>query len=68
LYEFELVYGFEDQDVEEGKTSMEEKQIRRLPVLSRDKQLTGIAALAELAIKAGAVEAGEAVQSISSSR
>ena len=64
----ELVYGFEDQDVEEAKALMEEKQIRRLPVLSRDKQLTGMVALADLATKAGAAKAGEAVRSISSSR
>lgn len=64
----ELVYGFEDQDVEEAQTLMEKKQIRRLPVLSRDKQLTGIVALADLATKAGAAKAREAVQSISSSR
>ena len=35
----ELVYAFEDQDLEEAEQLMQEKQIRRLPVLSRDQQL-----------------------------
>ena len=64
----ELVYGFEDQEVEEAQALMEQKQIRRLPVLSRDKQLTGIVALADLATKAGAAKAGQTTQAISSSR
>ena len=63
----EIVYGFEDQDVDDAQALMEQKQIRRLPVLSRDKQLTGIVALADLATKAGAAKAGQATQAISSS-
>jgi CBS domain-containing protein len=47
---------------------MEQKQIRRLPVLSRDKELVGIVALADLATKVGAAQAGQAIQAISSSR
>ena len=64
----EIVYGFEDQDVDDAQALMEQKQIRRLPVLNRDKQLTGIVALADLATKAGAAKAGQATQAISSSR
>jgi CBS domain-containing protein len=41
----EIVYCFDDQDVEEAERVMQEKQIRRLPVLTRDKQLAGIVAL-----------------------
>ena len=63
----ELVYGFEDQDVEEAQALMQQKQIRRLPVLSRDKQLVGIVALADLATKVSAAKAGKATQAISSS-
>jgi len=50
----ELVYGFEDQELEEAQALMEQKQIRRLPVLSRDKELVGIVALTDLATKVGA--------------
>ena len=63
----ELVYGFEDQELEEAQALMEQKQIRRLPVLSRDKALVGIVALADLATKVGAAQAGQATQAISSS-
>jgi len=45
---------------------MEQKQIRRLPVLSRNKQLVGIVALADLATNVSAAKAGKATQAISS--
>jgi CBS domain-containing protein len=63
----ELVYGFEDQDLEEAQALMEQKQIRRLPVLSRDQQLIGIVAMADLATKVGRAQAGQATQAISAS-
>ena len=64
----EPVYGFEDQDLEDAQTLMEQKQIRRLPVMSRDKELVGIVALGDLAAKVGAATVGQATQAISSSR
>ena len=42
---------FEDQDIEEAERVMEKTQIRRLPVLDRDKRIVGIATLGDLAIK-----------------
>jgi CBS domain-containing protein len=36
-----IVYGFEDQDVQEAVRIMEEYQIRRLPILNRQKRLGG---------------------------
>ena len=63
----EPVYGFEDQELGDAQTLMEQKQIRRLPVLSRDKALVGIVALADLATRVGATQAGQATQAISSS-
>jgi len=64
----ELVCGFEDQDLDEAQALMEQKQIRRLPVLSRDKALVGIVALGDLAAKVGAAMVGQATQAISSSK
>jgi CBS domain-containing protein len=49
----DVVYGFEDQDVREAARIMEEKQIRRLVVLDRDKRLVGIVSLGDLATDAG---------------
>src|SRR4051812_2239561 len=37
-----VVFVFADQEVEEAARTMEEKQIRRLPVLNRAKRLVGI--------------------------
>lgn len=64
----EPVYGFEDQDVEDAQTLMEQKQIRRLPVMSRDEELVGIVALGDLAAKVGAAMVGQATQAISTSK
>jgi len=44
----DLIYCFEDQDINEVKKTMGEKQIRRMPVLNRDKRLVGVVALADL--------------------
>jgi CBS domain-containing protein len=49
----ELVYCFEDDEVEEAARLMETRQIRRLPVLSRNKRLVGIVSLGDLAIRHG---------------
>jgi CBS domain-containing protein len=43
------VYCFEDQDVQEAARLMEAQQIRRLPVLNRQKRLVGIVSLDDLA-------------------
>jgi CBS domain-containing protein len=61
----ELVYAFEDQDLEEAEQLMQDKQIRRFPVLSRDKQLVGIVALADVVAEAGKKDAARTVQAVS---
>jgi len=48
-----VVYVFEDDDVNEAARLMKEKQIRRLIVLNRDKRLTGIVSLGDLAVESG---------------
>eukprot|EP01121_Diplochlamys_sp_Union-15-3_P018226 TRINITY_DN6602_c0_g2_i1.p1 TRINITY_DN6602_c0_g2~~TRINITY_DN6602_c0_g2_i1.p1 ORF type:complete len:198 (+),score=54.38 TRINITY_DN6602_c0_g2_i1:65-595(+) len=44
----DLVYCFEDQDLRDAKKIMGEKQIRRLPVLNRDKRLVGVVSLGDI--------------------
>ncbi|PWC52317.1 CBS domain-containing protein [Azospirillum sp. TSO22-1] len=44
-------YVFEDQDTAEAATIMSEKQIRRLPVVNRDKRLVGVVAIGDLATR-----------------
>ena len=43
---------FEDDDLEMAAIIMEEKQVRRLPVLNRQKRLVGIVSLGDLALRA----------------
>ncbi len=62
----EVVYCFEDQDARDAERLMQEKQIRRLPVLTREKQLAGIVALGDLATKTGDVQqVGRTIQEVS---
>jgi len=44
---------FEDQEVQEAARLMHDGQIRRLPVLNRDKRLVGIVSLGDLAVQTG---------------
>jgi len=43
-----ICYCFEDDDLEQAAHVMAEHQVRRLPVLNRDKRLVGVVALADL--------------------
>jgi CBS domain-containing protein len=62
----DVLYCFQDQDVDEAEKLMQEKQIRRLPILDRDKQLVGIIALADVAVKTDdAQETARTVREIS---
>jgi CBS domain-containing protein len=45
-----LVYSFEDEDAEVAADLMAKEQIRRLPVLSREKRLVGIVSLGDLVV------------------
>lgn len=61
-----IVYCFEDQDIREVAKLMKEKQIRRLPILNRDKRLVGIVSLGDLAVDAGDERmAGETLTKVS---
>jgi CBS domain-containing protein len=57
----DVVYCFEDQDMAEAQRLMQERQIRRLLILNRDKRLAGVVSLGDLAVKAGADKVGGAV-------
>jgi len=62
----QIIYCFEDQDVEEAARLMKERQVRRLVVLNRDKRLVGIVSLGDLATETGdRKKAGEVLQDIS---
>lgn len=57
----DICYCYEDDDVEEAAHLMEQKQIRRLPILNRDKKLVGIISLGDLALRYDDEELAEEV-------
>jgi CBS domain-containing protein len=60
------IYCFEDQDVSEAAKIMEENQIRRLVVLSRDdKRLVGVISLGDLARNGTVDFSGKVLQRVS---
>jgi CBS domain-containing protein len=61
-----ILYCFDDQTVEEVLENMGDNQIRRLPVVNRDKRLVGVVSLGDLA-KAASSKAGDALEEISQS-
>src|SRR6185503_14358839 len=46
----DVKYCFEDQDLKEITRNMADIQVRRLPVLNRDKRLVGILSLGDIAV------------------
>jgi CBS domain-containing protein len=58
-------YCFEDDDLTEVADKMAASQIRRVPVVDRDKNLVGIVSLGDLAREARPNTSGEALEEIS---
>jgi CBS domain-containing protein len=48
----DLICCFEDQDIKEAEQLMRQRCVRRLPVLTREKQIAGMVALDDLASRA----------------
>ncbi len=61
----DVKYCFEDQDIEEIIMNMGDIQVRRLPVMSRDKRLVGIIALGDIATKNSGDRTAAALSQIS---
>jgi CBS domain-containing protein len=61
----EVLYCFEDQDVEEVSCNMGDVKVRRMPVLNRDKRLVGIISLGDLAQSEKPATAGHTIADIS---
>ena len=56
----DVKYCFEDEDIDHVVLNMGENQVRRLPVMSRNKRLVGIVTLADAALEHDPVVVGEA--------
>ena len=61
----DVKYCFEDETVEAVSRNMGDQQIRRLPVVSRDKRLVGILSLSDVAMTRDSAHAGQALKGIS---
>lgn len=60
-----ILYCYADDTVEAVLDNMGDQQIRRLPVVDRDKRLVGVVSLGDLAMSGKRKAAGEALQEIS---
>ena len=61
----EVLYCFDDQDLDEVAKNMGNVKVRRLPVVNRDKRLVGILSLGDLVRNEGAKVAAGTVSKIS---
>jgi CBS-domain-containing membrane protein len=61
----EVLYCFEDQDVEDVSQNMGDVKVRRMPVLNRHKRLVGIVSLGDLARSEEPTTAGRTISEIS---
>jgi len=61
----EVKYCFEDEDLEHVAKNMGDIQVRRLPVVNRDKRLVGIVSLGDIAQTEDAETTGETVAKVS---
>jgi CBS domain-containing protein len=61
----EVLYCYEDQDLDELAINMGDEQVRRMPVVNRDKRLVGIVSVGDLAQTGNASTTGRAVADIS---
>jgi CBS domain-containing protein len=61
----EVLYCFEDEDVDHVAKNMGDMKVRRLPVLNRDKRLVGIVSIGDLSQSTAPDTTGHAVADIS---
>lgn len=60
-----VYYCFDDQTADDVAHNMAELQVRRLPVVNREKRLVGIVSLGDLAAKGAPAKAKKALEGVS---
>jgi len=61
-----IAWAYEDDSVEQAAMIMSDRQVRRLPVVDRDKRLVGIVALGDFAVESSEIRpAAQALSEIS---
>ncbi len=61
----EVKYCYDDEDLEHVAENMGELQVRRLPVVNREKRLVGIVALGDVALNEDSETTGETTADVS---
>ncbi|HYD57938.1 MAG TPA: CBS domain-containing protein [Burkholderiales bacterium] len=61
----EVKYCYDDEEIEHVADNMAQLQVRRLPVVNREKRLVGIVALGDVSRSSSAGTAGKAVKGVS---
>lgn len=61
----EVLYCFEDEDLDDVSSNMAKVKVRRMPVVNRDKRLVGIISFGDLARHEDADTAGHTIAEIS---
>ena len=65
----DTLYCFDDQDTTDAARIMEERQVRRLAILDRDKHLVGVVSLGDLAVRSNdETLSGEVMKHVASPR
>ena len=62
----EVMYCFDDEELNDATQNMGNIKVRRLPVLSRDKRLVGIISISDLTRREDAQQIGKTIADISS--
>ena len=60
----DVTYCFDDQTLDEAAVLMEAHQIRRLPILNRDKKLIGVLSLGDLSVRTAGTEDRELAEEV----
>lgn len=60
-----IIYCTEDEDIEDAVRLMEEKKVRRLPVINAKKRMVGMLSLGDVSHAAGQNLSGELVKAVS---
>jgi CBS domain-containing protein len=61
----EVLYCFDDEELDDALQNMGSLKVRRLPVLNRNKRLVGIISISDLAQREDAEHMGQAIADIS---
>jgi CBS domain-containing protein len=60
-----IVFCGDDEDIDDAARTMELKQVRRLPVINKDKRMVGILSLGDISSSCDQDQSGEVLQAVS---